>query len=165
MSPAELLYAAVVVLVGLPAAFRNWTAAALVLSYVFMQGSYYGLGIVYPPIVSFLVDLTVIAVIYAKWPCCDLFPYRTLRAQFMACWLERSFWDRVVLVLFPVGWACYAWSADPWWSLYWISLAQLLAAGMEAFETYRSRTAKRVTAPDPPGSLFMYRRGFRPWVT
>ena len=64
MSNAEIIYAAVVLFVGIPAARWNWTAAALVMCYAFMQGSDYGLGIVYPTHVSVLADLTVIAVIF-----------------------------------------------------------------------------------------------------
>lgn len=162
MSNAELVYAAVVLFIGVPAMLRNWTAAALVLCYCFMQGSYYGLGIVYPANVSFLADCTVIAMIYAKPPACDFYPYESWRHQIVACWLERSFWDRVIISLFPVGWIFYALAAAPWWPLYWISLAQLLAAASEAFETYRTtRTAKRVSAPDPPGFFFAPGRDFR----
>lgn len=159
MSNAELIYAAAVVLIGLPAALRNWTAAALVLAYVFMQGSYYGLGLVYPPIVSFLTDLTVIAMIYVKPPARDLWPYENRRQQLAALWLERSFWDRLIITLFPVGWIFYAFATAPWWALYWISLAQLIPAGMEAFETHSTRTAKRASAPDPPSSGFLFATG------
>lgn len=159
MSNAELIYAAVVVFIGLPAALRNWTAAALVLSYAFMQGSWYGFHLAYPVSVSVLADVTVIMMIYAKQPACDLYPYRSRREQLAAFWLERSFWDRLIIAMFPVGWVFYL-SSSPWWPLYWVSLAQLLAAALEAFEKYRStRTAKRASAPDHPSSGFLYAPG------
>lgn len=162
MSNAELIYAAVVVFIGLPAMLKNWTAAALVLCYCFMQGSYYGIGIVYPPIVGVLADLTVIALIYAKQPAHDLWPYRGRKYWLAAWWLERSFWDRVILALFPVGWIFYAFARDPWWPLYWVSLAQLLAAGYEALEAFHTtRTAKRALTPDPSG--FEFTTGWRDW--
>jgi hypothetical protein len=150
MSPAELVYLAVVLLVGLPSALRNWTAAALVLCYFFMQGSYYGLGITYPRPVSVLADVTVMLLIYAKQPVCDLTPYKNWKGWLAAWWLERSFWDRVILTLFPVGWCFYAIASEPWWPLYVVSLAQFIAAALDAFETYRSsRSAKAGTvAPD-----------------
>ncbi len=165
MSNAELIYAAVIVLVGLPAALKNWTAAALVLSYAFMQGSFYGLGIVYPVSVSVLADMTVIALILCKAPVRDLWPFSGWKAWAAAFfWLERSFWDRIVLALFPVGWCFYAFAAQPWWPLYWCSLAQLLAASYEALETFHStRTAKRAPAPDNRPTGFEFTHGWREW--
>lgn len=166
MSNAELVYGAVVLFVGVPAARWNFTAAALVLVYAFMTISYYAFHAVYSTGFCVLADITVMAVIYAKQPARDLFPYEGWRDQLAALWLEKSFWDRIVLALFPVGWIFYAFAASPWWPLYWISLAQLLAAGLESLETYRNtRTAKRASAPDPPGFLFSPGRGPRPWAT
>ena len=131
---------------------KNWTAVALVLCYCFMQGSYYGLGITYPAGISMLADLTVVAIIYCKQPVCDLMPYTTWQAQLVACWLERSLWDRLIIALFPVGWVFYAFAGDPWWPLYFISLAQFVAAGFEAFENFQSaRSAKAGSANKQDG--------------
>ncbi len=168
MSNAELIYAAVVLFAGIPAARWNWTAAALVTSYTFMQGSYYGLGATYPVVVSVLADLTVIAAIYCKRPAVDLFPYPDWKAQAAALWLELSYWDRLVIGLFPVGWVFYIVASNPWWPLFWVSIAQLLAASYEGLEAFHStRTAKRAIAPEPPSSGFhlVPGRSLRPWVT
>lgn len=160
MSNAELVYAAVVLFVGLPASVKNGTAAALVICYLFMQGSYYGLHFVYPPSVLVLADCTVIAVIYCKRPAHDLYPYRDGKAQLAAFWFELSYWDRLIIGLFALGWAFYALAADPWWPLYWISLAQLIAAAFEAYETYRSTHNAGTAAPDSSAGLeFRWTRG------
>jgi len=158
----QILFAAVVFLIGIPAATRNLTAAALVLAYFVVETLYRIGGRVLEPHELACIDLAVMALIYCKTDiphrrCRDAAGrYRDSWGQLCAFWFERSAWDRAVLALFPVAWAFYA--ADPWtqwWGMYFVALAQILAAGAETFENMRAERAANALgrqAPDPPSS-------------
>jgi hypothetical protein len=50
--------------------------------------------------------------------------------------LERSPADRIVVLIFPLMWALYAAPIHDyyrWWSLYWLVIAQFIAAGWEGY--------------------------------
>lgn len=166
MSFPDYLLLAVVLLVGVPAATRNATAVGLVASYFAAQGLWYFTGLVFSPKLSLLIDLSVIAVIYCKRPAYDCWPYRDWRLQLCAIWLERSYWDRIVLAAFPPMWAVYFLplsASTAFWSLYWLAIAQFIAAGGEVVQSYLSaRSAKAGVAPNSSvGSKF--NTGWREW--
>jgi hypothetical protein len=168
VSFAEQLMLAVVLALGLFAGWSNATAGALFVAYWVVMGAYWGWGIVFPTSVGFLFDVTVLAVIYCKRPAFECFPYHSLPDQFCSLWLERSYWDRLVIALFPISWLTYVvpFGNAAWWILYIVALGQYLAAGAETLQAYLStRTAKRASPPDPPGFMLVFGRETRPWVT
>lgn len=163
MSSAEIIFLAVVVLAGIPAARLNVTAVGLVGAYALTQGLWYFTGwghalLSHPQyrIAAWIIlDMTVIAIIFIKYPAFDCWPYHNRREQFRAFWCERSHADRVVLVGFALAQFCYFGLTDEWlrwWALYWISLGQFIAAGMESFGEFKARSAKARSAPDAPSS-------------
>ena len=160
MTTPEIIFAAVVFLVGIPSAFRNLTAAALVVAYVAVQGVYEWTGQALLIRELVCIDLGVIAAVYCKQPAYDCFPYRSFSHQLACLWLERSWADRIILSLFPAAWYFYG-VADPslqWWGLYAVSLAQFAAAGWEALNSFlssREANADQSDAPEsPPGAEF-----------
>ena len=160
MSWPEVLIHAVVLLVGFPAATRNATAAALCLSWLFGQSIWWITGDNLPLRYYLLADLTVLAVIYMKTPARDLFPYRSFSHQLAAFWLERSMSDRIVLGIFPIMWALYALPVSEyhrWWGLYWLCIAQFIAAAHEALQPYfAARKANAGKQPDSPSARLEY---------
>lgn len=173
MTFPDYLYLAVVLLVGVPAAVRvaggrlylgNATAAALVASYVAAQGLWLATGLAFEARISLLIDLTVIAAIYCKAPAHDCWPYQDWGHQLCAAWFERSLWDRIVIVIFPAMWLVYLSPLSPnaaFYGLYWLAIAQFLAAGGEALQPYlNARSAKAGSAPDSSAGLeFSWSRG------
>jgi hypothetical protein len=160
MTGPELLFAAVVVIAGVPAARYNATAAGLVISYVFVQSAYAISGVVWPIHLFVFIDLAVLTIIYCKPPAYDCWPYRNMGHQLRSMWFERSIWDRIVIAAFPLCWAAYSLPLSDfsrWWALYFLSLAQFIAAGGEAFHVYRTcRPAKAAKPPDTPSSGFEF---------
>jgi hypothetical protein len=166
VTSAELIFAAVVFLVGIPAAFRNATAAMLVVAYFVVQFMYAMTGEPLQVRELLAVDFAIIATIYAKpdipHPFCrEGVRYRSLSCHLAAFWLEKSTWDRIVLGCFPLMWWAYFFAPSPhvqWWVLWGASLAQFLAAGSESLTKHIStREAKRGRSdvPEtPPGAEF-----------
>lgn len=168
MSQSELIFLAVVVVVALASAWRNLTAAAMVAVYAGVQGSYYATGETLAVRELLGLDMAVIAAIYCKPerpdPWCrepDLVRFRSTWRHVAAFWLEKSVWDRIVLAIFPAVWTVYVTAPTDrfqWWMLYFLSLAQLIAAGIEPFAHNLSpREAKRghPETPDlPPGAEY-----------
>lgn len=157
MTFAETLMLAVVIAMAFPLwSWRNPTALGLALSYGAVRVAWYGFGIAFSSWLSLLLDLTVIAFIYAKPPAHDCFPYHDAKEQLRAFWCELSIWDRIVLAIFPLAWAGYfAPLSDyqQWHLLYWLAMAQFVAAGAESVQRYfAARTAKRAFVPEPPSS-------------
>lgn len=164
MTFAEILMLATVAIVAFPLwSWHNPTAWGLALSYLVCRGAWWLFGLSLSASLCLLLDLTVIALIYAKQPVCDLFPYTTGGEQAKALWLERSICDRIILALFPLVWIGYFAPMSEyhaWWWGYWISLAQLVAAGIESFTLFFSaRAAMRDSAPEPPSSGFLFAPG------
>ena len=131
----------VVAVVGLPSAWRNPTAAALVLSYVFAEALYFFTGnglatqyFTFPDIFC----LTVIACKPAYYPR----EYQGIWEQIKCGFLGRSPADRFIMCSFPFGWYLYVCDWNPYyvyWGLYWLAIAQFLAAGAEGFATHINR--------------------------
>lgn len=155
----EVLLLLVVVLT-IPAATRNFTALALVCSYAVYQGGWLLTHQAFHPLLCVIIDLTVIGAMLCKEPAHDCWPYRDWRHQFCSIWLERSTWDRIVIAAFPLMWICYLAPLPPyleWHSLYWLTMAQFVAANGEALHFYlRNRSAKSgETRPDFTGMRFI----------
>ncbi len=154
----EVLLLAVAVL-SIPAALRNFTALALIVSYTVYQGGWLLTHSAFDPLLCIVIDATVIGAMLCKDPAHDCLPYRDWRHQFRSVWLERSFWDRIVIAAFPLMWLSYF--ALPgylqWHSLYWLTMAQFVAANGEALHFYlRNRSAKSgETRPDFTGMRFI----------
>jgi hypothetical protein len=147
MSIHALLLWGIVFAVGIPSAWRNPTAAALVICKIAGWAIYRITGDSLPVEYYLYPDLFVLAVIYAKHEHACYYPYRGFWHQLACVLLERSPADRVVVLIFPVMWTLYVAPIDPyyvWWSLYYLVIAQFLAAGWESFARFRrSRNDKK----------------------
>lgn len=142
--PELLLLAAVLSL--LPVTRRNLTALALVASYVTYEAAWWLFGVTFPPLVCILIDITVIGAIYCKEPDRDCWPYQGWKHQLCSAWLERAFWDRIVIAIFPAMWAVYVLPLPAnvaWWALWGFAMGQYLAISGEALQIYfHTRSAK-----------------------
>ena len=157
MTWAELLIHAVVIGVGLPAALRNPTAFALVVSWAAGQGVWMLTGNNLPLKAYFIADLTVIAIIYAKTIIgCGPKTYDGLAHQLWCMIADLSPWDRAIVALFVFGcWPAYVLSLDEWtkwYLLFAISIGQFLLAGGEAFVSWREAKRADPAEPDTPSS-------------
>lgn len=135
MTPALIMWA-VVFCIGVPSGWRNPTAAALVIAKIAGWGWYQISGDNLPVDFYIFPDIMVLAVIMAKPEWCNLQPYRNVWHQLQCVLLERSHADRIVMVTFVIMWGIYVMDLHPyykWWALYWLVIAQFLAAGWEAF--------------------------------
>jgi hypothetical protein len=162
MSLPELVLWAVVLAVGIPSAWRNPTAGALVLCWVVSQTIYAltgnGLAVEYYA----YPDIFVIAVIFAKREYCNLRPYRSTFHQLACVVLERSPADRFILLSYPVVWYFYTATSTPhlqYWALYLLSVAQFLAAGAESLSKSIRCPAEEKVPRDEGDLLFAFPRG------
>lgn len=161
MTTPELVIWATVLAVGIPSAWRNPTAAALVMAWFAGQAIYLITGNNLPVEYYIFPDVVVLAVIMAKREWCNLRPYRSTWHQLSCVLLERSPADRFVMVIFGVMWLAYIARIDDytkWWLLYYLVVAQFFAAGTEAFNSYR-RDAEAADQPGNPGDLLVAYRG------
>jgi hypothetical protein len=150
--PAIVMYL-VVACVGLPAAFRNPTALALVVAWLVPEILYQFTGNSLPLSVYFMADITVIAVICAKAAIgegCSTYP--TLRQQFACFWRALTACDRTILGLFLFGaWPVYVSNLHPyyaWFALWAIAIAQFMLAGVEALVGWHQRRKADRKLPD-----------------
>lgn len=163
MTIPELVIWAVVLAVGIPSAWRNPTAFALVLCFIASKALYLITGESLALEYYLFPDIMVIAVVMSKPEHCNLAPYRSTLHQLKCLLLERSPADRIVLMIFPVMWALYV--ADisafsKWYALWGLSIAQFIAAGVESFLTHR-REAEAAASPPGQGSLLVAHAGGR----
>lgn len=103
-------------------------------------------------------DAAVIASMFFKedWATC---PYTDWWRQFTCLWYERTPWDKVILVLFPVAWLFYTPLVGgdfQYWTLWGIGLLQLALAGHEAFYSTLRAVGQKLRANDerPTGLEF-----------
>lgn len=145
----EIIIWAVVFVIGVPSAWRNPTAAALVISWIFGELVYLFTGDNLPINFYLYPDIFVLAVIMAKPEACNLRPYINVWHQLKCLLLERSPSDRFVMAIFPVMWAIYVSGLQPyytWWLLWSLVILQFLFASAESIEKFwRSRGQ-----PNPP---------------
>ena len=168
MTPQELILITVVAVVGIPSAWRNPTAAALVLAWIAVKVLYLvtgnGLAVewyIYP-------DIAVLAIIFCKpdYRPCDY--YRGTWHQLACLWTERSPSDRAVMAIFPLMWIAYFAPISPFiqWYLLWAgAILQFLFASAEPLaEFFHSRRGADAAhrLPVSPGDLLVaYRsRGY-----
>ena len=153
MTWSEVLILGIVLFVGVPAAFRNPTAAALVASWAFGQAIWLTTGDNLPLKAYVMADITVLAVIICK-PCLFRGPYRDWLHQLRCIFDERTIWDRFIIVSFPVMWGLYVIEVDDkfkWYALWALAIIQLLAAGGEALQSWlaaRKANAGQVAATE-----------------
>jgi hypothetical protein len=164
VSLPELVMWATVLGVGIPSAWRNPTAGALVVAWFAGQAAYLATGDSLPLDFYLFPDLLVLAVIFSKQEACNLAPYRNAWHQLKCVLLERSVADRIVVLIFPLMWLLYCLPMPDWhkwWALYFLALAQFFAAGTEAFNSHR-RDADAADQPETLGDLLVaYRnRGY-----
>lgn len=164
MSAHALILWSVVFCIGVPSAWRNPTAAALVLAKIAGWAWHRITGDSLP--VSFYVapDIFVVSVIYAKsrYRPCDR--YLNTWHQLKCLVLERSPADRAVLGIFAISWALYVAPLHPyhvWWMLWAGVILQFLFASAESLEAFwRSRSmaggeAERGSGPHSRGDRFI----------
>lgn len=150
---ADAVLLAAALLVGLPSARRNPTAAAMVVAYLIVSGIYWRTGIRLGYDKLFLIDVAVITVIYAKTATrCGVKTYDSWRHQLRCMAADLTPWDRVIVALFVFGaWPVYISTLSEYqqWYLLWaIAIGQFLIAGAEVVQA--KRTARHVEAPDLP---------------
>lgn len=149
---AIVMYAVVVGL-GIPAAFRNPTALAMVIAWLCVEFVYQLTGNPLPLQFSFMADVTVIAAIYAKTTNrSGAKHYSSLGEQTRCMITDLTPCDRWVLAIFLVMWPLYVLLIDPWWKwhlLWGLAITQFLFASAEAFKSFRRDLKSRA---DPPSS-------------
>lgn len=153
--PAAIVYG-IVLFVGLPAALRNSTAAALVLSWICGEISWMLTGNNLPLSTYFMADVAVIALIYAK-TIRRVGPktYPTIARQLYCLVMDLTVYDRWVVAIFILGaWPLYVLNLHAyykWWALWSLLIAQFLLAGAEAIQSFRHELKARA-ASEPPGN-------------
>lgn len=125
MSTAEVLLIAAILFVVL-AAIRNWTARALVASWAVSFVSFWTFGHTFSAAESIYIDMAVITAI--------------------ACKEIRTPGDLIVIGLFIPAWTAYFFANDPWWPVWWISMAQYLVVGGEALYLWFARDSAKSSA-------------------
>lgn len=147
--------------------WRNSTAVALAASFIVPKLLWLFTGYEFGIEGLFRIDLAIVASIYIfkrgtpnQW--CrrlkpdDGYPFRSFPHQLCALWLERTPYDRFVLLCFPAVWWFYGVdNVDvQFWACTFIWIAQILAAGTEAAGIYRNRRAANAVPgePDSPQS-------------
>lgn len=142
-----------VVVVGLPSAWRNPTALALVLSWAFGYVIYLATGDAPELKYYVMADIAVLVIIICK-PLQFHGPYENWRHQLQCFFLERSIWDRAVVLIFPLVWVFYVVNISEfarYWALYGLYGAQLLASSGEALQSWlvaRKANAGQVATTD-----------------
>lgn len=166
MSVYGLIMWATVLLIGVPSAWRNPTAAALVGAWIFTKVVYLvtgnGLALEY----FVFPDIFVLSIIFAKpeYRPCDW--YLSTWHQLKCLLLERSPADRVVMLIYPVEWVLYVGDFAPrftWFALWGLSLVQFLAAGAESLQMFwRSRSIIKTHLGDINHNFFAAFSGTHP---
>jgi len=162
MTPEEITFAVIALVMG-GIGWRNPTCVALALSYLLPKALILSTGYAFGIEGLFRIDLAIIAAIYIlkrgtphpwcrKAHCDDGYPYRSFAHHICSFWLERTPWDRFVILCFPAAWWFYGVQNEgvQWWGLISIWLAQLGASFWEALDRlYHRRAANAVS--DSPG--------------
>lgn len=134
----------VVLFIGAPAAFKNWTALALVYSWLVGVAWTQMVGEGIPMGGDIVRDLMVMVAVCVKAnDDCDPSPGPLGWAR--DCLVQLSWCDRVVLVLFIPMWITYAVDLDPWltyWTRWGAGIGQFVAAGIEALVLWRRGRAQ-----------------------
>lgn len=159
MSWQALVMYAVVAGVGIPAALRNLTALTMVIAWLSVEFIYQITGDSLPLKYSFMADVTVLAIIYAKTiKRCGAKVYSSLGEQLRCIVTDLTPCDRWIAAIYLLGcWPLYIASdaaVDPyykWYALWALTILQFFLAGAEAaFQLHRERR-KRAVADEPHG--------------
>lgn len=153
MELPHIIMWAVVLAVGVPSAWRNPTAGALVLCWVVSEGIYAltgnGLAVAY----YFYPDIFVICVIMAKHGPYSCPPDGNTERHLRSVLVNRTIQDYVILLIFPVMWVLYVVDLHPfykWWSLWLLAIIQFFLAGWEAIVIQRHAAEHASRKPKPP---------------
>lgn len=152
MTIPEVIIWLVVAGIGLPAAFRNWTALALCWTWLVAEVFCRFTNTNLPIGLYFILDYLVLLVIFIKPEIRDCSPYKNFAEQAQALWRERSMSDVIVASIFPLMWVIYLVDIGDfyrWWMLWGLVQLQFLAAGWEAFSLWLVR--RKVRGTKPPG--------------
>lgn len=149
--PAIVMYL-VIAFVGLPAAFRNPTAFALVVAWLVPEILYHFTQNNLPLKIYFMADIVVIAVIFGKATVregCRTYP--TLREQLHCAFTAITAYDRWVITGFVfAAWPLYVVEIDPrskWFALFSIVILQFLLAAGEAIMLGDREGRRRMSEP------------------
>lgn len=153
MSWQAVVMYAVVAGIGLPAAFRNTTALALIAAWLVPEITYLRTGDNLPLKLYFMADIAVIAAIYAKTTkALGRRVYSSAKSQLRGMVMDLTPCDRAIIAIFLLGaWPLYVSTADPWskWMALWaLAICQFMLAGFEALQTYRA-DRRKLRAPTP----------------
>lgn len=159
MTVPEIVTWAIVLGVGVPAALRNATAAALVIAWAVAQAFWLLTGDNLPLDLYLVADIGVIAVICGKATVregCRAYP--TISEQLRCMWRALTACDRLIIGLYLfAAWPVYTSGLHPyyqWWALLCITIAQFLLAGIEAAAGWR-RARSQQTEP-PPNNVLLF---------
>lgn len=158
MTTHQVILWAAVLIVG-ASGLKNWTAGALAVAWLFGEAVYRITGDSLAVEFYLYPDIFVLGVIMAKAEACNLRPYESTWHQLKCILLERSIPDRIIILIYPVCWTLYVADMDAytkWWSLYYLTLAQFLTAGVESFQKYYRTRAVSERAGNPPGGEFQF---------
>lgn len=141
MTTPEIIIWAVALAVGsLFAKSGNLTAGALCLAWLSAQVVYLITGNSLPVEFYLYPDTFVLITILLVKP-------------------ERSIADWIVAAIFPIQWIFYVAGIHDfyrWWILYFLALAQFLAAGLDSFITYRREYRAVSDTPGTPSGRSEY---------
>lgn len=151
MSTADIIMAAVVVLLGFTAAPWNRTSAALVIAWTvgIIWSRYTGDNM--PLRFYVITDGFVLGMIFSKSPYREPFWLWLWQS-----WLDKSWCDwAIILIFIPFMWGLYVAPVSEtvrYWALYYLAIAQfaLAAADTAVYLLTRGRTR----SDDPPPGLF-----------
>lgn len=150
MSWQAIVMYGVVVGIGIPAAFRNVTALAMVIAWLTVELVYQITGDSLPLRYSFAADIAVICAIYAKAiKRAGTKTYSSQMEQLRCMVTDLTLADRWIVAIFIFGtWPMYILQLDPWWqwmSLWALTIGQFLLAGSEAIAGFRTGRHKTMT--------------------
>lgn len=140
--PDTTMWLAVIAAGGF-SAFRNPTAAALVLAWMANTAVSVRTDDPLPLWFYPYSDIAAIAIITCNGDCLD----------------DLTLADRTVLIFYPVCWLFYVSGIHDYylyWALWAITLTQFLAVGWEAIPSIRRTRAVSDTPDNPPGDQFQF---------
>jgi len=151
MTLPHLIMWLIVFAVGVPSAWRNLTALALVISWLVGELAWLVTGNNLPLSVYFMADVAVIAIIYAKTiRRVGAKTYASSWQQLRCLITDLTVYDRWVAALFLLGaWPLYTLNVNPWtkwWCLWALVIAQFLIASLESLAGFRASRHKEQAA-------------------
>lgn len=154
----------VIACVGVPSAWRNSSALALLLSWLMGETAWLMTGDSLPLSVYFMADVAVIAIIYAKAiRHAGVKTYYDTRRQLAGLVSDLTVFDRWIVAIFLLGaWPLYLLDLDPrskWFLLWGLTIAQFLLACAEAIQMLRLESRAQPEPCSGDGLAFAGRIG------